>query len=216
MTINSYSTAGNIKALMPDNTTAFGTSHDALFATLITQASRAIDAYLAREPGAFKVGDVSTRYFDGSGQKSLFIGELAAVPTAIAVAETGDIDNAGGSGGTYTAWATSDYYVEPLNRLAQKRPIHWLTIDMLNGSKAIWYRFPKAVKVTGYFGYATTANVPDEIVHATNVQVVRWWKRATQAYADASAAPEIGQMQFLKQLDPEVELILSARKFRWP
>ena len=213
---NVYTTVADIKALLPDNSAAFGTSMDVLYGTLITQASRMIDAHLAREPGAFSVNAEVTRYFDGNGKLTLFIGELAAVPSAVKVAESGDVDGSGGTGGTYTTWAASDYFPEPYNALAQKRPIHWLTIDVQNGSKAIWYAFKKSVKITGYFGFATTANLPDEIVHATKIQVVRWWKRASQAYADAGANPMLGELAFVKKLDPEVEVILSARKFRWP
>ncbi len=210
---NSYSTAADVKALLPGHT--WGTTYDALLNTLAVQASRTIDAFLAREPGAFAVGSETTRYFDGSGKRSLWIGELAAVPSAIAVAEGGVFDHSGGTGGTYTAWAAGDYIVAPRNALAKGRPIHWLEISN-NGSKAIWYAYPKAVKVTGYFGFATTTNMPDEIRHATEVQTLRWWKRAQQAYADAGANVEVGQLHFVKKLDPEVQAILQVAKFRWP
>lgn len=216
MTINSYSTAADVIALMPDNSAAFGTSLNTVLNTLIVQASRMIDAHLARKPGAFAVGDATTRYFDGSGKRTLWIGELAAVPSAVAVAETGQIDHSGGTGGTYTAWAASDFLVAPYNAFEDGQPIHWLEIDLLNGSKAVWYAFPKAVKITGLFGFASTANTPDEIHHATAVQALRWFKRAQQAYRDLGAAPELGQLNFVKELDPEVKVILQARKFRWP
>lgn len=214
MTFNSYSTAANVKALLPTKT--MGTTYDVLLTKLIIQASRMIDGFLAREPGAFAVGDETTRYFDGTGKPTLWVGEMASVPSSVLVAETGKVDHAGGTGGTYTAWAVSDYRCVPYNALAKKRPIHWLEIDVLNGTKAIWYSFPKAVKITNYFGFATTTNLPDEIAHATDVQALRWFLRAQQGYADVGAITDLGQLSFVKKLDPEVQVILSEAKFRWP
>jgi len=91
MTTPVYSTSANIKALMPDTT--WGTKYDTLLTTLIARASRLVDALLHREPGAFSVTDASTRYFHGSGQSKQYIGELAASPSAVRVAETHYLTN---------------------------------------------------------------------------------------------------------------------------
>src|SRR3990172_2498086 len=174
-----YVTLVEIKNTLPDTT--WSTAYDAILTSLITRAIRAIDRFTQRGDGEFAAtGNDTTRYFDGMGDNELWIGELAAVPTTVAVAEGGDVDGAGGTGGTYTTWAATDYLVYPRNALAKGRPILRLDVDINNGTKAYWYPYPKSVKVTGKFGYAA---VPPEIVKkATTIQAMRYFKRAQQAY----------------------------------
>lgn len=210
---NDYTDASNIKALLQRNT--FGTAYDSILATLITVASRSIDAHLRREPGAFAVGSTSTRYFDGRNQRSLFVGEIAAAPTAVAVAEGGQVDNAAGTGGSYTSWDDNDYYPWPENALAEGIPYTYLEIPKYNllGDKVTWYPYPRGIKVTAYFGFSTTSGTPAEITMATEIQTVRLFKRAQQAYEDAGAIQELNQMRYVKKLDPQVEAILAMPKF---
>lgn len=214
VTAGVYTTLAAVKALLPQNN--FGTTLDPTLNAMIVDASRMIDAHLGREPGSFAVADLSTRYFDGNGKQQLFIGEMAALPTTVLVAETGLVDTANGTGGTYTAWALTDLIAEPYNALSKRRPINWLTVDVLQGTKSYWYPYRKAVKITSLFGYATTSNTPEEIQHATEVQAMRYFKRASQSYQDVGAITELGQLQYVKELDPEVKHILAARKFRCP
>ena len=216
---NDYSTVANVKALMPDPT--WTTSYDVLFTSLITRASRMIDAYHKREPGSYAVSSATARYLDGSGTPQLWlvdpytIGELAAAPTAVSVAESGDIDDASGTGGTYTAWSTSDYILWPYNAVAQKRPVLRLDIDSLNGSKSVWYHYPKSVKITGYWGFATTTNTPEIISHACEAQVLRMWGEASQKYSDVSAIRELGQIKYANALHPEVKMMLDLPDYQW-
>ena len=46
------------------------------------------------------------------------------------------------------------------------------------------------------------------------IQAGRWFKRGQQAYADAGASVELGQLIFAKQLDPDVEAILMTAGLR--
>ena len=85
-----YCYVEDIKDVLPDITV--DTSYELMLNTLITRASRAIDTHLKREPGAFAVIADSTRYFTGSGDDKLWIGELAAAPTSIAVCGGWGID----------------------------------------------------------------------------------------------------------------------------
>lgn len=200
-TTTAYCTAAEIKAALPDGN--WGTSYDTLLATLAEQASRLIDKYLRRKPGAFSVVSDVTRYFDGNGEQRLFIGELAAAPTTVQVAETGDLN-------TLTTWASTDYILYPLNALDDGKPYTHIVIDTLYGSKAVWYAYRKAVKITGKFGYATST--PGPINRAAIIQAVRWFKRGQNAYADTGAIVELGQLTHTKNIDPEVELMLAPFK----
>lgn len=208
-----YTNIANVKALMPDQ--VWSTKYDAIFSTLITRSSRLIDGLLQREPGAFAVVNNTTRYFDGSGSDKLYIGELASVPTVVSVAESGIVDGATGTGGTYTVWAVRDYSVWPANRVQEGKPYLRLDIDPLNGSKAIWFKYPKSVKITGAFGFALASNIPPEIVGAAEIQTVRWWKRGQQAFQDAGTITELGQLRYVKKLDPDIEMTLMEGKFSW-
>lgn len=211
MAINDYTTVTEVKAMMPD--TSWSTSYDALLTTIITRASRAIDLFTGREPGAYSVNANTTRYYNGSGNRGLWIDELADVPSTVAVAETGVIDNVSGTGGTYTAYAVTDYYLWPYNTVAERRPFLRLELDQFNGSKYSWHAFRRGIKITGKFGYSTTTSLPPEIVQTTIIQAARWFKRGQQAFQDTGAIVELGQLRYVKTLDPDVaEMIMHFRR----
>src|SRR4051794_18355498 len=102
MPINDYATLSELKAALPNLTASFADgSQDALLTALITRASRAIDRQTNREPGAYYVTADDTRYFDGpdslcclvEGCRSLWIDEIADVPTAVYVTPDGSAAN---------------------------------------------------------------------------------------------------------------------------
>lgn len=204
-----YCTATEIKNHLTDS--QLDNTYDTILATLATRASRAIDRFTKRHNGAYAVSADSTRYFDGMDEVELLIDELAAAPTSVSVAETGDVDDSGGTGGTYTAWAASDYLLWPYNALQLGLPYEALIIDRLYGTKSTWYSYRKAIKIVGKFGYATTT--PEEIKEACIIQAVRYFKRGQQAFMDTSANPMFQQMPYgvvtVAGLDPDVETLLN-------
>src|SRR5574343_985756 len=102
MAIEDYATFQNVADAMPD-ITIDDVNYQAIITTLASRASRLIDAHKGRKPGAFYVSADVTQYFNGSGGAEQWIGELAAAPTSVSVAETGVLTD-------YTAWASTDYY----------------------------------------------------------------------------------------------------------
>lgn len=201
MAVNNYCTVAEVKLGMPD--TDWGTTYDATIELLIKRASRELDRFTGRKPGAYFVDTDVVRYFTGSGKTELWIGELAAAPTTVQVAETGEL-------ATLTTWASTDYLCWPYNALDDGEPIRRLDIDVINGTKACWCAFPKAVKITGKFGFAAT--VPDDIKQAAIVQVGRWFKRGQQAYQDTGAIVELGKLAYVKELDPTVAMMVQHLK----
>jgi hypothetical protein len=193
-----YATLTQVKAHLSDGITAGDTQYDAILSALITRVSRSIDKFTKRAPDAYKVESDATRYFSGSGSGTIFIDELATDPTSVAVAESGDITD-------YTTWASTDYILAPYNASQWGRPYTMLEIDLLYGTKATWYKYPKAVKIVGKFGYSET--VPPEIEEATIIQTARLWKRGQQGFVDLSSMVELGQLQ-IRKLDPDVSEIL--------
>lgn len=207
-TPNDYATLEQVKEQLDAGGAAVSSVHDDFLNTLITRASRLIDQLIRASPGYFKITVAETRYFTGTGQTQLFLPQFCEAPTSVAVAETGDIDDASGTGGVYTAWATSDYLLWPYNADQLGRPWNALEIDVLNGNKVFWYTFPKCIKITAKWGYS--AAVPDTILQATLIQVVRWFKRAQQGFADAGASPDMSSLKFVKKLDTDVALGLDG------
>jgi hypothetical protein len=55
---------------------------------------------------------------------------------------------------------------------------------------------------------------PKPVEQACIIQTVRTFERGTQGFSDTRANPEIGQMMWLKRLDPEVETLLMGYKIR--
>jgi hypothetical protein len=146
----------------------------------------------------------SVRYFTGSGTSELWIGELADEPTLVEVAEGGVLTD-------LTAWATSDYICWPYNALVEGEPIRRLDIDSFNSSKAVWYRYPRAVKITGKWGYASSP--PEDIKLATVALVIHAFKHAQQGFADTGAIPDLGQMVYRLGMPPETEMVLGSAKY---
>ena len=66
------------------------------------------------------------------------------------------------------------------------------------------------LKVTGVFGWSATP--PADIEQACKIQAVRWFMRAKQGYQDAGANVNLGEMYFMKELDPDVKTILQRYK----
>lgn len=211
-----YLTADDIKAALPDG--SWGTAYDTELARLATAASRAIDRFTGREDGAYKVTADTTRLFTPPlarghvepdlghlflplpASLALWVGELAAAPTSVAMTVTTPR-------GVYTTLAATDYYPEPANALLEGRPYTRLVLDRYNGAYMQWYPWPLAVKVVGRFGYSTEP--PGEIVEATLIQAVRWFKRGQQAFQDTGAVSELAQLRYVKRLDPDIEAILE-------
>lgn len=213
MTPPAYTDVPSVKLLLPSSD--LGAKYDQLFEFAIGVASREIDNYLKRKPGAFKVESNTTRYFAGNGKWYLWFKgmnpELAALPATVACAESGQYDSVAGSGGSYTTWAVTDYYLEPENALEDGLPFLKMCVNVMTGNKSFFPPYPRSVKITGRWGFSV--EVPPEIEKATQIQAMRFFKRAQQAFADAGAITEFVKAQFVKELDPEVKTILSADRF---
>lgn len=200
---NDYTSSSDVKSQMPESVLSTSTDYDDQIGILVTAASRMIDNEVGRWPGFFyPTTDDETRYFDGNNEVELDIDPLVSL-TSVSVAEEG-----GTSSSDYTAWTlNTDYYTWPYNSTGTGEPITRLIVDW-NGDQLNWTHFRKAVMVTGVFGYSAAA--PAVIRHACEIQVMRWLMRSKQGYQDAGASPEVGQLTYVKRLDPDVKELL------WP
>lgn len=215
-----YTTLADVKAQLTESLgSSTDTTYDALISSLITSASRAIDGYLGQEDDYFHAHntghsssddgstdhipahDEETRYYDGNGVDRLKIDDFISI-SELAVSEEGSLEST-----NYTVWTSSDYYVYPYNAYSKGKPYNTLVIDNLNGDKGAFYAFPKSVRVVGVFGYS--AHPPQDVIQACNIMVIRYFMRAKNAFADAGANPNIGQMFYVRELDPDVKLLLN-------
>lgn len=178
------------------------TTYDTLLGTLITSASRLIDGYVGRWENYFYPStDLETRYFDGNNFGVLPIDEMVSIST-LGVAELGGVQSS-----DYVDWSDTDYFTEPYNNTALHLPIRRIVADIENGSKSYFPARRKSVKITGIFGRSATP--PDDVKQACKVQVLRYFMRSKSAYQDAGANPAMGQMFYVKELDPDVKMLLS-------
>lgn len=205
MVVSDYTTIAEVKASLAD--TSWGTKYDNVLARLVTDASRAIDRMAGWDPGAFAVTADSVRYYDGSGTARQWIDPLCAEPTEVAMSMAGDPTQ-------YTALGTVngqiDYYGGPSNALQTGNPHYlWLDLNSGFGRYSAWYRFPRAVKITGKFGFATTC--PDEIAWLTTMQAIRWFKRAQNAFADTGGIIDLGKLTHTQKVDPEIAGMIDHR-----
>jgi hypothetical protein len=225
---NNYTTADHLQDMFPtlsfEGPTPSGTQFEVILNDLITRASRMIDTYVGRKPGAFKADTDVTYYFDaprgegylyyeqygerlagtyGQGHQ-LWIGELAAAPTSIAISQDGQL--------TYTALASTDYHLWPYNALDEGHPYMRIDLDVLNGVQSTWYGMTKGVRVIGRFGYSTTP--PADVEQAVLIQAARWWKRAQSGWQDkVSIIDNAIALTHLNKLDADVsELIRHYRR----
>ena len=201
MAVNDYCTADEVKAAMPDGN--WGATYDALLALLAARASRAIDRFTKREPGAYYVSADTTRYFTADSEVDLYIGELAAAPTTVSIAEAGDLTD-------LTALVATDYFMTPPNALLEGLPYNFIQLDNLNGDYWYWPTFQKSVVIVGKFGYA--AAIPDDVKQTSIIQCARWFKRGQQGFSDTGSIVELGQLRYTRTMDPDVEEMVAHLK----
>jgi hypothetical protein len=170
--------------------------NDVMIESMVEAVSRAIDAHCKRR---FYVVAGETRYFQALRPDFCPIDDLSAI-TSLATDQDGDR--------TYeTTWSASDYDLEPANAAAEGRP--WMRVRPTpRGS----YDFPshaKGVKIVGSFGYASTA--PPEVKEACLLQVARLYLREKAPFGVTGSA-DLGQLQVIPTLDPDVKLLLKGMR----
>lgn len=208
-----YATYEELKAEIQLNDT--DESNRGTIERLLASASAAIDRFCNRPDGFLSDDEASARIYPGSGQPYQLIDECTAV-TLVEVKD--DITD------VYTAWVpadwiacTGDYHYPDFNSTP-----YTMIVCEVNGDYSVFTSgryglrrwMAPTVQVTANWGYATS--VPDQIKTATIMQSARWFKRLQGSMSDALASGELGQLLFLKELDPDIGLILKAGRFYVP
>lgn len=140
---NLYATPAEIKAAMPDGFQAATTKYDTLLLRLANEVSRFIDRHCRR----VFLPRFEVRYLYGPAVRpfsQLWIEDLLAIDE-VAVSDDG--------GANYTAMAATDYIATVAGDYNDRRSWSRLEIDR-NGDYTFWTRGQKAIKITGWWGYA--------------------------------------------------------------
>lgn len=208
-----------------------GDDRDTSIAALIEAAEDAINRYCNRPDGfvALTGGAETAREFYGSGLPYQWIDECVGV-TLVEVKPA--------PSGSYTAWAAADWVAfagDPqrpnFSPLTSSRPYHALMCSAAGDYSVFtagryWRRggfrpsvetahtaLP-TVRVTARWGYAE--DCPAAVREATIVQVSRWMKRAESAWADTLASRDMGSLQYVKDIDPAIAMLLVRARLVKP
>ena len=183
---------------------------DALLATCITAASRAVDHACNRQFGALAAA--TARYYTWAGdcidgRTAVPIDDLQTV-TNLAVAVDTDND------ATWDATITNatDFDLWPWNADGNGKP--WTHLVLRRGTTlGTIPKQARAVRVTAIFGWTA---VPSLVVEATQLQAARFFARRNATFGVAGS-PEVGsEVRLLERLDPDVAVALRpVRRVAW-
>lgn len=208
-----YCTLAEVKSAFPDVT--WGTSYDTLLTEKITEASRSIDLYCNRKPGAFYVSvdgtpllysgaDAFPMRFGNYEYPAIQVDDLAVAPTLVELSPTGNPNG-------FMPLAATDYWVHPRNAADRGHPYWAIVMDILWGSQRTWYWFPNNIRVTGKFGYA--AAIPPEVKEVAILETARLFKRAQTQYQDVVQITDQAQTVYKTSIDPDVaKKVLHLRR----
>lgn len=187
---NGYVTLADLKTYLNIS----GATEDARLETAIESASRAIDAYTRRVFYATS----AVKYFQSEpdfGHTVIIDDDLLTV-TEIAT----DDQNTR----VYTAWAGSDYELEPVN---SGPPYNMIRVAPLAVKTfPIW---PRGVRITGTWGFAATA--PQAVGDACLILGARYYKRKDAPFG-VVGTPELGLMRVTSKDHDVAALLMPYRR----
>lgn len=211
-----YATAAELREHINKNET----NDDLLLTSILAAASKAIDTFCNREQDGFVASaSASARLFPGTGGTVQPIDECITV-TLVEVKDSP-------TDATFSAWSSSDWVAfsgDPKLPNFNRTPYDFLMVDptgdethFTSGRYSQRQGFPAledagvrrtpTVRVTAKWGYA--AATPPDVKLATIITASRWYKRGQSAYADAISTPAMGELQYRRALDPDVQMILK-------
>jgi hypothetical protein len=191
---NEYVSAAALKATLGITVNTFDADIDAARVA----ASRGIDGICDRR--FYPDADANqVRYYTPWGYRALRIDDLAT-HTEVGTNRSGD-------GTSFTALTlNTDYFLEPLNAAADGQPFTRITWHPF-GYAALRLGFPRYVRVTGKFGWAT---VPDSVVEATSILAAALYKRAREApFGIQTVGVDQGTAARIARSDPHVMMLLG-------
>lgn len=188
---NGYCTLADVKAALRIQDTI----DDALIENSINSASRLIDQYCNRNFYSGVAGEV--RYYKADDGYTCWIDDAQTITEVVTASTDPTIFD--------TTWATSDYQVNPVNRLANGGYYPITAITAIDN-----YLFPTwgdmaLVRVTGTFGWPS---VPEPVKFAAIIQASRLFKRLESPLGVAGVS-DIGIMRVGSNIDGDVAQLIN-------
>jgi len=184
-----YATSGQFK----DRIGITDATDDVVIGAVLDAVSRWIENYCGR--WFYQTAAATVRYFTARNGYEVLIDDCVSLS---AVATDEDLDR------TYsTAWAASDWELDPVNAAANGWPY-----DRLATTPDGDYTFPtqrRAVKLTGVWGWP---EVPEPIREACLIQGARVFKRRDSPQGVMGSA-DMGLIRVSYRLDPDVQQMLD-------
>lgn len=189
MTASAYTTLDAVKSALRINDTV----DDDLIASVISAASARIDNACNRV-FAQSTGD---RYYWPRNAYSVMIDDLASTSGLVVRLDTN-------SDGTWATTMTSaQYQLEPVNNLAQGKPVR-----LIRSTGTVMFpinTYGKVmVKISGTWGWPS---VPPEISEATRLMVLRQFRRFDSPLGVAGFG-DLGAMQ-VRSIDPDIAALIA-------
>ena len=188
-----YCTLQELKDRM--DITATDTDDDAKLQSMLEAISRQIDKQMRRR--FYVTSSDETRYYSSVDPNTMFPDDIVSI-TTLKTDTNGD--------GTYNeTWATTDYYLMPLNAALDDEPYTKIQTATL-GTK----RFPvlpNDTQIVGKFGWP---EVPDQIREATLLISQRLFFRKDAVFGIVKGARELGEVRRIIIEDPEVQNLLHG------
>jgi hypothetical protein len=178
---------------------------DIALAISLDAAERSIERFCSRTFVA--AGTVATvRYFDAVDATLVHVTDIGSL-TNLAVATDLDFD-----GAYSTVWTATDYQVDPINAIADSRPVTAIRARRAGTQSFPVYGAEKLVKVTARWGWPS---VPYEVKQASILQAARLHSRR-RAPLGSIQAPELGGGERLpSRLDPDVQVLVEHLRRSW-
>ena len=191
---NGYCTLAELKTALAITDSVDDTPLEAA----INAASRMIDDYTGRF--FYADGTIAApvyRYYTPLNYYSLAVDDFTSIS---AIASDENLSQTYG-----TAWASSDYLVEPKNNVRRG----WPYTRLISIGRYIWpSRLPQSVRISGVWGWLAT---PSEVNMATLIQASRLFVRRQSPFGIAGS-PDLGTVRLSSRVDADVEALL--RPFR--
>jgi hypothetical protein len=174
---------------------------DNLLETVITAASRWIDDHTGRR---FYSG-TATRLYTASSPYSLAVDELTAV-TTLKTDEDGDR--------VYeTTWATTDYYLLPLNAVADGTPYDRIEVDQVSGTRRFPTGVPGGIQLVAAFGYGASGAPP--LVKEACLRLVERFYSLRTAPLGVTGTAELGTLRIVSDRDVQDWLSIYVKRRRF-
>lgn len=224
MSNTAYATVAELKLQLQTTDTK-----DQTMQLLLNAAAQAVDLFTnrAHKADAFLADETaSARIYSPVNGYSCYIDECVQV-TEVAVKDSS-------TDTTYDrVLTTDDYFVcqgAPKTPIFNRTPYYLLMIAATGtqepftssrwsfrpGFRPSFFeeRHVPTIRVTARWGYAD--ELPPVVKEATLVMAARWYKRSEGAWADTLATGDFGTRQYVKSLDPDVQMMLQKSRLVRP